>query len=92
MARNFNSYADAVTAAYLYIEDSIPVSEITSRYSVNTYRLYEVLDNISFHGAIHEAAQLLKAKNPIAFERMENSITVRRTAFGKPLPNLPLFG
>ncbi|GLQ20623.1 hypothetical protein ACFFUB_01055 [Algimonas porphyrae] len=91
MAKSFSSTADAEQAVYKCLEGVVSVHDITSKFSVNTYRLYEAVDGETFVGARERALERLAAENPKAFSALPKAGKLRRGVFGKPIDPLPLF-
>jgi len=92
MAKSFKSLTDATDAVFLYLENTMSVHDITAKYEVNTFRLYEAVDGETWHGALRTALHKLKTQNPAAFSKLPVDTKLRRGNFGnKPKPP-SLFG
>ena len=92
MAKSFKSLNDATDAVFLYLENSISVHDITSKYEVNTFRLYEVVDGQTWSGALRSALHKLETQNPIAFSKLPVRAKLRRGNFGSQPETPSLFG
>ena len=92
MAKSFKSLNDATDAVFLYLENSISVHDITSKYEVNTFRLYEVVDGQTWSGALRSALHKLETQNPIAFSKLPVRAKLRRGNFGSQPKTPSLFG